>query len=83
MSPLEDNVLVLLSKHIGRLWLFLCCYSSTLRLFGFRLLGFLLSLCKDLSILGGRVPLLLVGHFLQSVEFFSVKFIEFRVDIYI
>lgn len=71
MSPLEDDVLVLLSKHIGRLWLFLRCYSSsTLRLF-----DFLLSLCKDLGILGSRVPLLLVRHFLQSVEFFSVKFV--------
>ena len=78
MSPLEDDILVLLSKHIGGLWFFLRCYSSsTLRLFGFRLLGFLLSLCKDLGILGSRVPLLLVRHFLQSVEFFSVKFVEF------
>lgn len=42
----------------------------------------LLPLRLNLGVLSGVIALLLVGDFLQSVEFFSVELIQFRVDIF-
>lgn len=41
----------------------------------------LFPLAQNISILGSVISLLLVGNLLESIEFFSIEFIELRIDV--
>lgn len=69
---LEDDVLVLLSKNIGSFLLFrivICTFS------------FLLPSCKNFGILSSSITLLFIGDLFQSIEFLSIKFVKFGINI--
>lgn len=52
-----------------------------LRTWAGRFASFLLPLAENVGILSSGISLFLVRDLLESVEFFSVKFIELRVDV--
>lgn len=84
-KPLENDVVIFLfAENIRSLGLFFFdCGARNLRRSPvlFLLLGGLLSCREDLGVGSCGVSLLLVGHLLQTVEFFSVELIEFGGDV--